>query len=397
MDWEKKEGILYVRTFGGFSLEWNRAVIESAGKSGRTQFARIMQILLHYRDRGVSRGSLEELLFGGRNIADVHHTMQSVIYNAKKRLKLAGLPEDNYIVQKKGIFYWTGQIPVEEDASRFERLCQKAEQEQEESARLELYLEACALFAGDFLPGQPKEAWAALEAERYRAMFRSCVTETARLLRERGEYSRLEYLSRHIEQAAPSEEWESLRMEALMAQGKSKEAERLYEDTAQRCFGERGAGSSGQLLKKLSELGAGIKYASETLDVIQGKLAEEEGGAGGYLCSYPVFRGIYSMMRRITGQGGQRVYLMSCTVVDGSGVPMREGKQLEELAQRLETVVCRSVSREDAVCRYGRGQYLILLFDRTREECKGLQKRIDKQFLVGRQRTGVRYYIRDVV
>lgn len=47
--------------------------------------------------------------------------------------------------------------------------------------------------------------------------------------------------------------------------------------------------------------------------------------------------------------------------------------------------------------RYGRGQYLVLLVNTTRENCSVLQRRINCRFLVGRQRTGVRYYVSSVV
>lgn len=397
MDCGRKNGVLYVRTFGGFVMQWNGTVLDSGGQSNKTQYARLMQMLLHYRERGVSRENLEETLFGGKCIANAHHALQSVVYNAKRRLEQAGLPGDDCIASEKGIFYWTDRVPAEEDALRFEQLCERAGQEQEENTQLELYLTACACYTGDFLAGCWEAEWVKTEKERYRAMFCRCVKEAAEILRKREAYDRLEDLSRHVSRTAPFAEWEVLQMEALAALGKGEEAERLYRDTEQRCLKGRRDSSSRRLLEKMKKLEAGIKPHGETLDGIQKRLTEEESGPGGYLCSYAVFKGIYSIMKRMAGQGGQNVYLMSCVVVDGSGIPMQEGKRLEELSERLETAVCESVSREDAVSRYGRGQYLILLFDRTREECRGIQKRITRQFMTGRQRIGVRYYIRDVV
>ena len=53
--------------------------------------------------------------------------------------------------------------------------------------------------------------------------------------------------------------------------------------------------------------------------------------------------------------------------------------------------------RSDAVNKYGRGQYLVLLLNTTRENCRVLQKRINDHFLVGRQRTGIHYHVNSVV
>ena len=56
-------------------------------KVGETQFASMMQMLIHERKKGVSRDRLEQELFGEREVENVHHALQSVIYNANKRLE----------------------------------------------------------------------------------------------------------------------------------------------------------------------------------------------------------------------------------------------------------------------------------------------------------------------
>ena len=77
----------------------------------------LLQVLIHNRAHGVTRDRLEELLFEDRDMANVHHALQSVIYNTKKKLMKAGLPPANYIEQRKGVFFWTEEIPLVEDAS----------------------------------------------------------------------------------------------------------------------------------------------------------------------------------------------------------------------------------------------------------------------------------------
>ena len=95
-------------------------------------------------------------------------------------------------------------------------------------------------------------------------------------------------------------------------------------------------------------------------------------------------------------RGGQSAFLMLCTVVDGKKNPMKEGPVLEELSKRLEKAIRSSIRSSDIVNRYGKGQYLILLVNTTRENCKIVQKRINQQFFVGRQRTGIQYYVNGV-
>jgi len=87
------------------------------------------------------------------------------------------------------------------------------------------------------------------------------------------------------------------------------------------------------------------------------------------------------------------VYLMLCTVVDGKGNPLREGPALDELTKRMGDSVRHSIRRGDAMCQYGKGQFLALLVNTTRENCAVVQKRINERFIIGRQRTKIEYYV----
>ena len=50
----------------------------------------------------------------------------------------------------------------------------------------------------------------------------------------------------------------------------------------------------------------------------------------------------------------------------------------------------------DAMTQYGKGQFLALLVNTTRENCVVIQKRINDRFIVGRQRSSIRYYVNSV-
>ena len=395
-----KEGdnILHVQMFGNFAMTWNGKPVTGGSKSRETQFVYLMQLLLHSREKGISRDRLEHILFEDRDIADIHHAARSVIYNAKKKLKAAGLPEVNYIRQNQGVYYWTEEIPVEEDAARMDKLWQGAQEAADPRQALELYMEACRCYTGEFLGAQAGIIWAAQEARRYRSMFCACVERAAQLLRETQDYQQMERLGIYASKVSPLADWETITMEALMAMGRYEDARKLYDNTVDLYFQEQGLRPSGRMMELLDKLGSQMGHHYEVLDEIQGKLTEGSGSpSGGYLCPYPVFQGIYRMVARMMERGGQSVYLMLCTVVDSKGIPMREGPLLGELSQRLEEAIRLSVRRGDAINRYGAGQYLLLLVNTTRENCRILQKRINCRFLTGRQRTGVQYYVNSVI
>lgn len=153
-----------------------------------------------------------------------------------------------------------------------------------------------------------------------------------------------------------------------------------------------------RLTQLLRGMGDQLDHTYTTLDEIQGLLSgNEEGVFGGYVCNWPVFEGIYRMMTRMLERSGQSVYLMLCTLVDGKGNPVENTSALEQLSEKFSEAIRLSVRRSDVVNRYGKGQYLVLLFNTTWENCRILQKRINSRFRLGRQRTGIQYHIKSVI
>lgn len=392
------ENILYVKTFGGFSLSYQGRLITGSVKSRESQFVYLMQLLLHERARGVSRDRLEEVLFGDRDIEDIRHATRSVIYNAKKKLRAAGLPDVNYILQREGVYYWTDEILVSEDAEEFEQLCQEAEAEGDPTQHLGRYLDACYHYTGEFLPAHVGVLWVSQEARRYQGLFCSCVKKTVQLLREGQNFLQMEELGLYAAKINPLSDWETVTMEALVSLGRYEDARRFYDDTVELYFQELGLRPSDQMMALFRKLGSQMEHQYGALDDIQMRLSEEEEETpGGYLCSYPVFQGIYRMVERMMERGGQSIYLMLCIVVDDRGREIKDEQVLAELTGRLGDAVRNSVRRTDAVSKYGKGQYLVLLVNTTLEDCSIVQERINHQFISGFLKTGVQYYVNSVI
>ena len=394
---EKRSDVLYVKMLGGFSMSYNGKTIAGSSKSSISQNNALLQILIHARDKGVTRDRLEELLFGDREVDNAHHSLRSVIYNAKKYLEKAGLPKVNYILSEKDVFYWTNEIEVEEDACEFEELHRRAGEETDPEKRLDSYLKACYEYGGEFLPMQSGNVWAVRESMRYGKLFADCVENAGDLLRERQDYERMRELGQYAAAIAPLSDWETLTMEALVRLRRYDEAVRFYEATVNYYLDELGVHPSGKILEWFEQLGKGMDHHHTVLeDIVDGLDGEDGSSGGGYLCSYPVFQGIYRSNRRLLDRTGTSSYLMLCTILDGKGNPMKNGNVLDRLSERLVDSACCSVRRGDTLCAYGKGQCLILLVNTTREDCSIVQQRINKNFIVGRQRISVQYDISSV-
>ncbi len=396
MSESQKKDVLYVQMFRNFGLTWNGNQI--GGRSSESQFAYLMEAMIHNGSKGISRNTLEEILFAGKDVDNIHHSAQSVLYNARKRLKSAGLPDVNYFVLNNGNYYWTDEVEVVEDAVEFEKAYHQAELSEDPDEKLELYLNAVHLYSGEFLENQVAVVWVARESRKYRTIFYDCVEKAAALLKEKKDYFRMEELGRYAAKIYPLCNWENITMEALVSLGRYEEARTFYENTVDYYLEEQGIRPSSHMMEMLNRLSSSFEHKYDVLDDIQNKLEDGQTfGPGGYVCQYPIFQGIYQIIERMVERGGISVYLMLCTIIDSKGNPMREGPMLDELSERLGEAIRMSTRRSDVINKYGKGQYLILLGNTTIENCKVVQKRINKQFIIGRQRTNVRYHVNSVL
>ena len=392
------EQILKIRMFGTFSMNYNGKPLVMKRLRRNNQFTNLMQAVLYYSEKGVGRDWLEDVVFEDRDVENRHNSLRVLIYKAIRKLRELGLPEGKYIYLENGLYRWTSEIRVEVDAIEFDRIYQRAKEAEDSGEKLDLYLQACYMYQGEFLADCAGVVWIGYESKRYRMMFQDIVCQAAMLLREREEWMRLEKLGRFAALAAPFSDWEELIMEAFMETGRFDDARRLYEETADYYQREQGIYPSVKMMQAIERLGNQMMYSYELLDTIQKKLAEEpdETIMGGYYCTFPVFQGIYQAVTRIMERGGQAVYLMLCTLVDGKGNPIQKEERLEGFSERLREAICRSVRHGDIVNQFGRGQYLVLLINTTRENCEVVQERINRNFNVGNQRVRVRYHVKCV-
>ncbi len=281
---------LQVSMFGSFSMVWQGRPLTDE-KLKETHFTSLVQMLLHHGENGVSRDQLEEVLFGDRDVEDRHHLLQSVVYNAKKKLKKMGLPDVKYIILKKGVFYWNSEdIPVTEDAAEFDRLYEMAAGSGDEDERLVLYSEACHLYKGEFLSTYASVLWAAAEARRYRIRFCECVERAADIMRRQQNYLQLEEIGRYASAISPFSDWEVLTMEAMVSMGRYEEARSFYAATSDLYLRKRGIRPSSKLMETMEKLGSRMVHAYEVLDTIQDNLSEEPESGGGYLLPILFFR-----------------------------------------------------------------------------------------------------------
>lgn len=408
-----------VQMFGNFRMDYNGAPFVAEKMHKESQFNRLMQAMMHYSTDGIAKDKLEEIVIGERDIDAPHTALRVILYKTKQKLAELGLPGKNLIYLEGGMYYWTPDIEVEEDAAEFEKLYNEAcalekqipqetehietvcdEQTKEiEDKLLELYVKALYLYKGEFLSAFTGETWIAQEARRYHTMFEKIIKEAAYILRKRKQFKGLEKLGVYAAKVDPFNEWETLVMEAMVETRRYDEASLYYSKVVDYYLKECGIYPSASLMEILEKYSDQMNHTYEILENIQEGMNEqnESGYEEGYFCSYPVFRGIYQSTARIMKRTGVSVYLMLCTLVDKDGKQIQSETEMNKYSRQLKECIGESIRKSDIYAKYGKLQLLILLVGTNRENCEIVQKRINRQFKKRHPRASVKYHVNSVI
>lgn len=101
---------LKVNMLGRFSITYGEQPI-TFKRNSATKAVKLLQILLHsslvedHGNTGIPRAQLLDDLFGREELANVGNNLRVTVFRLRKMLIEAGLPEYEYIVKEKGVFY----------------------------------------------------------------------------------------------------------------------------------------------------------------------------------------------------------------------------------------------------------------------------------------------------
>lgn len=121
-------------------------------------------------------------------------TLRVTVFRLRKMLIEAGLPEYEYIVKEKGVFYWRSPMKVDLDVARFMELVREGEEEVDETRKMNLWEKACSrLYKAEPLPMQSGEDWVIMNSVRYKDKYskilrqaKSLAKRTARIRHHSG-------------------------------------------------------------------------------------------------------------------------------------------------------------------------------------------------------------------
>ena len=376
----EKLPILNVHMLGDFSVMYGNQPI-SFGKNTTTKAMKLLQILLYHGEQGISREKLLNALYVREELADASNNLRVTVHRLKKIIVDAGLPADEYIHIKKGIYSWQAPMRVEVDVKRFVSLYKESKECTDKERKEELLTQVCQMYHGEFLPALSGEEWVLLESIQYKKIYSESLKELCESLMTKGEYEEVLALCESACRMYPFDEWQSVRIECFIRLKRFKEALKEYEDTAKLFFEELGITPSDRLLKQFDEMSNQMNHTNpREINEIKERLKEDSDRGGAYYCSLPSFRDSYRLVSRMLERNRQSAYLMLCSITDGKGHPMEKPEKLAVMAEELQNSIQHSLRRGDSFTKYSSSQYLILLTGTNKENCGMIFDRLRKYF-----------------
>lgn len=381
---------LQVKMLGTFSLSYGGKAI-SLERNITTKTNQLIQMILHAGENGIQRELLLHWLFENEEIANISNSFRGVMFRLRKLLKEQGLPENNYIVNKNGVYYWTADIPYECDCHTFEKKANEALQRNDRD-KCKLLQAAVEAYGGEFLPMLGATEWVVVLNTKYKNLYSACVEQLCSEYRKNSEYQKLYDVAARAAALYPLEEWQAFQMEALVSLKKSKEAVQLYKETETMLFEELGVAPSKSMMEQMARIGRMVDNEISTITNVQVNLEESKEQEGAYYCAYPSFIENYRFMKRVLQRSGQSAWLLMCTITDGKGKEQESVTRLKNMSCDLEQAIRNSIRSGDMFTKYNASQYLILLIGIQQEDCELVINRINSRLEKKSRKDYVKYH-----
>lgn len=373
---------LHVQMLGDFTLAYNGEKL-NLERNGYTKASQLLQYLLYYKGEPIHRDRLVEVLYGDGNVLSPQNNLKVNIFRLRKLIGGLGLPPGEYITQRHGCYTWEGQVDVELDTDRFERLAREAMNSRRSlENRREMLLKAIAAYTGEFLPMLSSSTWARAEAGRYRDIYVGLVKEACALLLQEGSGdSALAVCRKAVSLCPASEELHTLFISALLDLRNYQEASEAYEAAVRSLSLRSGGWTPGQeMLALRNRLHGGADKAEDIVEAIKRHAPGAHGKPGAYYCSFSCFVDCFNFVCRLAARSNQSIYVILGALTNEYGAPLELGGELDMAATALQKAISGSLHDSDLFTRYSPSQFLIMVGDINRENCEMVARRVSARF-----------------
>ena len=366
-----------IHTFGKFYVKCgDRIVSEHANKSYKLW--KLFKYLLTNRDKNILPEVIMDTLWPEKNYSDPKKALRTAIYRLRKLLHENNAKYSDNIVYSQDCYRWSLAGDYWLDADEFEMLCKQGQDlaASDPEKAIEVYLEAIALYKGDYLPECAYDEWAHPARSYYRHIYLQGALELLKLLHNKQRYHAIIKICESVFALELFEEdFHIYFIDALLALGKIKEAKSHYGYITSLFYRELGIKPSLAMKNVYQRLKAEYDNVKADLLSIQYRLAEHVFDKA-YFCEPDIFGEFYRLERRRLERSGNPVFLALLTLAAvNQKVP-----DINKTADSLLCFLLASLRKGDVVTKWNDTQFLLLLPGLSFEQGEKVLNRICSDF-----------------
>ena len=371
---------IYVKTLGGFSITVDGKEISDNNNQSKKPWS-LLEYLVVFQKKDISVNELIETIWPDDPGVNPGGALKTLMFRSRKLLDPLGIPPQRLLVQQRGSYSWTQDIPTVMDIDQFEAICNQVLGSAPDGGEktLDLCLEGLNLYKGDFLPKAEYESWVIPISTYYHSLYQKLVYRTIELLLAREDYGQITSVCQTAIGIEPfDEEFHYYLVYSLYKDNHTNQAVEHYNHTLDLFYNEFSISPSDRFKELYKTIRSKEQGINTNLDAIQEAL-REEASSGAFYCEYPVFQDLYQLERRAIERTGDSIYLCLMTVTDQDGQTPK-GTVLNRAMEHLNSAIRDSLRCSDVYTRYSISQYLILLPTVTSEKGGLVLQRITSNF-----------------
>lgn len=372
---------LQVSMLGGFTVRWGQRSVDDS--SNRTRKVWLLLAYLIYNRRVHTTQEQLLSLIGGSDAQeeDVSGRLKALLYRVRGQLnQLEEKAGHRMILHEKGRYTWNPEISVTLDVEEFDRLYNAAAAAQDSGSQLTLYLQALALYGGDFLPKLNMEPWVIPITAYYHQRYLQAAERALALLEQEARWEEAQKLClRALELEPYREELYQHRMRCALALSDRTAAVAAYEKMSEMLFDNFGVMPSEESRQLYREATRESKEHAIAIGSVQEQLREVDKASGAVFCEFDFFRLLYQVQARALLRSGDVVHiaLLTCQGEDGGALPRRS---LDTAMENLQALLLKNLRQGDVVTRCSATQLCCMLPHANYENSCAVCQRIVKAF-----------------
>lgn len=353
----------------------------TASLSGRAhRLWLLVAYLIVNRDHGVSPQELIDLLWPEVTSNNPASTLQNNVSRARALFSEANFDDARDLIKHTdGLYYWAPERSTLLDIEIFETNARRIGDflSADDAEGIELALETCKLYTGDFLSDATDITWCANLAVYYRTLYKRLCKTTIIALMEAGRLKEAQTLCLQVCVLDPAaEEFSLLLMQAYLADANPTAALEQYQTIANYLSQTYDIQPSAELETQREIALQELYGQSMNEQGIRTFLFESNDDEGAFACSNAVFREIALLRLREMERSGEDSHIIAISFSNPSTKTARRIINAKRVAQVLSATLRAS----DPFTKVGSNQFLVLLPGASAENARMVYERIVARF-----------------